>query len=81
MNHKFANGMKMWKGNGNTTTLLLSLKELENLHQERRGQVKIIVMEHFNGILFNKSGTANKQHTSHSLIYKLTLQVATFLTI
>ena len=26
MNDKVANGMKMWKGNGNTTTLLFSLK-------------------------------------------------------
>ena len=37
--------MKTWKGNGNTTTLLFSLKGLEILHQERRGQVKTIVME------------------------------------
>ena len=49
--------MKLWKGNGNTTTLLLfSQKRLEIVHQERRGQVKIIVMEHFNDILFHKSG-------------------------
>ena len=40
MIRKLANGMKMWKENGNTTTLLFSLKELEILHQERRGQVK-----------------------------------------
>jgi hypothetical protein len=51
MNHKLANSMKMWKGNGNTTTLLLSLKRLEIVHQETRGQVKTIVMEHFNGIV------------------------------
>ena len=51
MNHKWTNGMKMWKGNGNTTTLLLSLIGLETVHQERRGQVKTIVMEHLNGIL------------------------------
>ena len=62
------NGMKMWKGNRNTTTLLFSLKGLKILHQERRGQVKTIVMELFNGILFHKSGPANKQHTNHSLI-------------
>jgi hypothetical protein len=54
MNHKLANGTKMWKGNGNTTTLLLSLQ----------GQVKTIVMEHFNGIFFHKSGPANKQHAN-----------------
>ena len=58
------NGMKIWKGNGNTKTLLFSLKRLEIVHQERRGQVKTIVMEHFNDILFNKSGPANKQHTN-----------------
>ena len=44
--HKLANGMKMWKGNGNTTKLLFSLKRLEIVYQERRGQVKPIVMEH-----------------------------------
>ena len=64
MNHKLANGMKMWKGYGNTTTLLFSLKRLEIVHQERRGQVKNIVTEHFNGTLFHKSGPGNKQHTN-----------------
>jgi hypothetical protein len=54
------NGMKMWKGNGNTTLLLFSLKGLEIFHQERRGQVETIVTEHFNGILIHKSGPANK---------------------
>ena len=58
--------MKKWKGNGNTTTLLLSLKGLEILHKKRRGQVKTIVMEHFNGILFHKSGLANKQYINQS---------------
>jgi hypothetical protein len=62
MNHKLANGM--WKGNGNTTPLLFSLKRLEIVNQERSGEVKIIVMEHFNGILFQKSGPINKQHTN-----------------
>ena len=46
------NGMKMWKGNGNTTKLLFTLNLLEILHQERR-KVKTIVMEHFNGKLFH----------------------------
>jgi hypothetical protein len=36
MNHNLANGMKMWKGNGNTTKLLFSLKGLEILHQEKK---------------------------------------------
>ena len=45
MNHKLANDTKMWKGNGNTT-ILVSLKGVEILHQERRGQVETIVMEH-----------------------------------
>ena len=27
-------------------------------------EVKTIVMEHFNGTLFHKSGPANKQHTN-----------------
>jgi hypothetical protein len=67
MNHKLANGMKMWKGNGNTITLLFSLKGLETLHQERRGQVKTTVIEYFNSILFHKPGLANKQHTYQSI--------------
>jgi hypothetical protein len=67
MSHKLANGMKMWKGIGNATTLLFFLKGLELLHQERREQMKTLVMEHFNGILFHKSGTANKQHTNQSI--------------
>ena len=66
MNYKLTNGMEMWKGTENTTTLLFSLKGLEILHQARRGQVKTIVMEHFNGILFHQPGPANKQHTNHS---------------
>ena len=53
--------------NGNTTKLLFSLKELEILHQERRGQVKTIAMEHFNVILFHKSRSANKQYTKQSI--------------
>ena len=61
MNQKLANGMKMSKGNWNTTTLLVYLEGTVILHQERRGQVKTIVIEHFNSILFLKSGPANKQ--------------------
>ena len=56
--------MNMWKGNGNTTALLFFLKRPEIPHQERRTQVKTIVIEHFNGILFHKFGPANKQHTN-----------------
>jgi hypothetical protein len=37
--------MKMWKGNGNVTTLQFSFEGLETLHQERRGQVNTIMME------------------------------------
>ena len=35
---------------------------LEILHQEGRGQVNIIVMEHFKSILFHNSGPANMQY-------------------
>ena len=56
----------MWKGKGNTTTLLFSLKGLGILHQERRGQVKIIVVEHFKGILFHKSGPVKTRYTNHT---------------
>jgi hypothetical protein len=62
MNHKLANGMKLWKGNGNTTTLIVSQKGLEILHQERRGQVKAIAMARFNSIFFHKFGPANKEY-------------------
>ena len=55
MNYKF---MNMWKGNGNSVRLLFSLRGLVILHQERRGQVKTIVMEHFSGNLVHKSGSA-----------------------
>ena len=61
MDHKLANGTKMWKGNGNTITLLFSLKGLEIIQQERGGQVNTIVMGYFNSILSHKSGTAKKR--------------------
>ena len=64
MSHKVDNGMMMWKGNGNTTTLLLSLKGLAILQRDRGGQVNTIMMEHLNSILLHKSGPANKQHTN-----------------
>jgi hypothetical protein len=67
VNHKLTTGMNIWKGNWNTTTLLFSLKGLQILHQERRGQVKTIVMKHFNSMLFHKSGPANKQHANQSI--------------
>ena len=67
MNHKLANDMKMWKGNWNTTKLLFSLKKLQILQQERRGQVKTILMEYLNSILFHKSGPDNNQHTNQSI--------------
>jgi hypothetical protein len=62
MNHKLADGMKLWKGNWNTTILLFSLKEFESLHQERRGQVGTTVIELFNSFFFHKYEPANKQH-------------------
>ena len=70
MNHKLANDMKKWKGNGNTTTLLFSLKRLKFYIKKEK---ETIVIEHFNGILSHKSRLANKQHTnhSHSLILNL----------
>ena len=34
-----AHGMKLWKGNGDTSALLFYLKGLEIVHQERRGHV------------------------------------------
>ena len=65
VNHKLTNDTEIWKGNQNTTKLLFYLKGLNILHQERRGQVKTMLMEHFNSILFHMSGSANKQHTNH----------------
>jgi hypothetical protein len=69
LKYKLANDMKMWNGKGKTTTLLFSLRGFEILHQERIGQVNITVMEHFNSILFHKSGPANRQHTYQSIHY------------
>ena len=43
--------------------LLFSLKEFEILHQEKRGQVKTIVMEHFKNILFHTFRPDNQHHT------------------
>ena len=37
------------------------------LHQERREQVKTLVMEHFTYIPFHESGPANKQHTNETV--------------
>jgi hypothetical protein len=65
-------GTKIRKGNGNTNALLFSLKILEIVHQERRGQVKTILMEHFDGILFDKSGPANKQYTNGYFVVNAT---------
>jgi hypothetical protein len=48
-------------------TLLFSVEALQILRQKRREQVKTIVLEHFNSILFHKSGPANKQHTNQSI--------------
>ena len=57
--------MKIWEGNVNTTTLLFSLKGLEILHQARRGQVKTIVMGHFNGILFQRTAYQSLSRMVH----------------
>ena len=69
-----ANGIMMWKGNGNTATLLFFLKELELVNQERRAYLKPIVMEDFNNILFHKFGPANKhtQSINQPIINQLT---------
>ena len=53
--------------------IIIFLKGLGILHQERRGQVKAIVMDHFNGIFFHKSGSANRQHTNHSISQTVSL--------
>jgi hypothetical protein len=54
--------MKIWKGNGSTNTLLFFLKGHGILHQERRGQMNTIVMEHF-----RKFRPAYKQHNYQSI--------------
>ena len=71
--------MKVWKENGNTTTLLHSLKELLILQKERRGQVNTIVMEHFTSIVFHKSGPPNKQHTYQSILINVLSQSPKYL--
>ena len=51
-----------------TVILLHNYFPWKDLHQERRGQVNKIVMDHFKSILLEKSGPANKQHTYRSII-------------
>ena len=63
--------MNLNLANGINTEILsryyFSLKGLAILHQDRRGQVKTLIMEHFNGILFGKSAPAkNSIPISHS---------------
>ena len=65
----------MWKGNGDTTTLLFSLKGLEILHQDRRGQVKTIVTKHNKSILFQKLTISIQINQS---IKQTLIQVAVF---
>ena len=52
---------------------IIFLEKLEIVHQKRKGQVKAIVMEHFKGILFHKSGPANKPHTNQSINQSINL--------
>ena len=47
---------------------LFFLKEIEILFQERREQMKTIMMENYKGILFNKSGPTNKQRIYQPII-------------
>ena len=61
MNHKLGNGMKTWKANVNTSTLLFSLKGLDILQQENGGQMNTMVVEHLKSILIHKSEPDNKQ--------------------
>ena len=65
MNHMLANGMKIWKGKWNTTTLLSSLKGLEILHQEGRGQNDLyyseFLMAHEGGVVTVVAETATIQ--------------------
>jgi hypothetical protein len=66
MESKLTNGMKMWKENRDTTTLSFSLKGLE-IYIKKEDDMNTTVKEHFNSILFRKSGHAKKQHTYQSI--------------
>ena len=66
MNHNMANGNEDVERKLANYRIIIFLDGLEILHQEKGGQVKTIVMEHFIDILFHKSGTANKQHINQS---------------
>ena len=64
MNYKSAKSMKMWKGNGNTTTLLFFLKGLEILYQGRRGQVNTITLQQSKSLdLLSINQTLLSDHT------------------
>jgi hypothetical protein len=55
----------MWKGNWNTTTLLISLQGLEFLQRAKR-TMDTIVIEYFNSLVFHMSGPVKKQYTYQS---------------
>ena len=57
--------IKKWMEEEKSRFNTIAEKGLEILHQERRGQVNSTVMEHFNSILFHKSGPANKQQRKY----------------
>ena len=47
--------------------IIIFLEIIEIIHQLRSGQIKTIMVEHFEKIILNKSGPANKQHSYHSI--------------
>ena len=51
----------------NTITLLFSLNGLKILYQQRSGQVKTIVIKHFNAILFHNPLLLKNQHNNQSI--------------
>ena len=66
MNHKLAIGIKVWEGNA--TTFLFPWKESNFTSWKKSKSEKTMATEHFNGILFHKSGPV-KQHTNQSIIW------------
>ena len=53
-----------WRYAKELEILPFPLKDLKLYMKKEEDKWKTLVMEHFNGILFHKSGPANKQHTN-----------------
>jgi hypothetical protein len=76
MNHKFANGMRSGKQTGKLPHYYFTRKDLNFYIKKEEDTRKTSVMEHFNTVIFHKSGPANSsipiyQSINQSYVYVL----------